>query len=271
MHRKVFFGLLAMLLLSGLAHSARVSGTVWDAVKMEPGAGIAVEINTTPMQREITGPDGSYFFDLGPGSFELAVKKITPKHELEQVAAQAIVISKEGNYTLDLLAFYSDISVPDLGNESEFELPSIPDQNKVTHQKPDDIFVILLAAAFLALTLLIGTYYLFGKMKGEQVIKPEPKEPKSAKEMPESKKEEAKEEKIAIPIPQKREKIPSDLKQIIQIMKRNEGRMTQKDLRKEIPLSEAKVSLMITDLENRGLVRRIKQGRGNVLILKGDS
>jgi uncharacterized membrane protein len=50
-------------------------------------------------------------------------------------------------------------------------------------------------------------------------------------------------------------------------MEKSGGRITQLDLRKALPYSEAKVSLMITDLENRGIVKKIKKGRGNVLIL----
>ena len=42
-----------------------------------------------------------------------------------------------------------------------------------------------------------------------------------------------------------------------------------KELRKEmLYLSEAKVSLIVTELEHKGLVEKIKKGRGNVLILK---
>jgi uncharacterized membrane protein len=43
--------------------------------------------------------------------------------------------------------------------------------------------------------------------------------------------------------------------------------MTQKELREKLGLSEAKVSLMITDLEERGILKRIKWGRGNVVRL----
>ena len=71
--------------------------------------------------------------------------------------------------------------------------------------------------------------------------------------------------------PQKEEqtkKLPANLRDVVRILKRNEGRMTQKDLRKEIPLSEANVSLMLTELEHLGIVKRIKKGRGNILILK---
>ena len=54
---------------------------------------------------------------------------------------------------------------------------------------------------------------------------------------------------------------------IIRIIKENKGRITQKDIRKQIPLSEAKISLMITELEDKGIVKRIKKGRGNIIIL----
>ncbi|PIU72321.1 hypothetical protein COS79_03525, partial [Candidatus Woesearchaeota archaeon CG06_land_8_20_14_3_00_33_13] len=54
---------------------------------------------------------------------------------------------------------------------------------------------------------------------------------------------------------------------IIKIIKDNKGRVTQKEIRKQIPLSEAKISLMITELEDKGIVKRIKKGRGNIIIL----
>ena len=59
-----------------------------------------------------------------------------------------------------------------------------------------------------------------------------------------------------------------DLEKIIKIIKQEGGRTTQKDIRKEIPLSEAKISLMIAELEHKGIVEKIKKGRGNIIILK---
>ena len=44
--------------------------------------------------------------------------------------------------------------------------------------------------------------------------------------------------------------------------------MTQKDIRKSIPFSEAKVSLILADLEHTGKIEKIKKGRGNIIILK---
>jgi len=59
-----------------------------------------------------------------------------------------------------------------------------------------------------------------------------------------------------------------DLEQITNILKQEGGRATQKDIRKQIPLSEAKISLMIAELEHKGVVEKIKKGRGNIIILK---
>ena len=62
--------------------------------------------------------------------------------------------------------------------------------------------------------------------------------------------------------------ISDDLNKITTLLKKNKGRMTQKEIRKEIPLSEAKISLMIAELEELGKIKKIKRGRGNIIILK---
>ena len=60
----------------------------------------------------------------------------------------------------------------------------------------------------------------------------------------------------------------SDLDNLIEFIKGEGGRTTQKDIRKKFGLSEAKISLMITELEHKNKVKRIKKGRGNVVILE---
>ena len=68
---------------------------------------------------------------------------------------------------------------------------------------------------------------------------------------------------------QKEEKYEdNELGQLIKIIRQEGGRATQKEIRKQIPLSEAKISLMIAELEHKGLVEKIKKGRGNIIILK---
>jgi uncharacterized membrane protein len=61
--------------------------------------------------------------------------------------------------------------------------------------------------------------------------------------------------------------LPEDLGEVIRIIEKNGGRITRLELRKALPYSEAKVSLMVSDLESRGIVKKIKKGRGNIIIL----
>jgi len=65
-----------------------------------------------------------------------------------------------------------------------------------------------------------------------------------------------------------KEILPNDLEGIISIIKENGGRITQKELRKKVTLSEAKISLMISELEDKGKIKKIKKGRGNIIVLK---
>ena len=58
-----------------------------------------------------------------------------------------------------------------------------------------------------------------------------------------------------------------ELDDVLKFIKKSGGRITQKDLRKNLGLSEAKASLIITELEHKKIVQRIKKGRGNVIIL----
>ncbi len=64
------------------------------------------------------------------------------------------------------------------------------------------------------------------------------------------------------------EPVAQDLEQICALLKSEGGRINQKDLRKSIPLSEAKISLMVTELESKGRIQKIRKGRANILLLK---
>lgn len=59
----------------------------------------------------------------------------------------------------------------------------------------------------------------------------------------------------------------SDIEKLLSLLQSNDGRMTQKDIRKNFALSEAKISLMITELESLKKIKKIKKGRGNIIIL----
>lgn len=61
--------------------------------------------------------------------------------------------------------------------------------------------------------------------------------------------------------------VPSDDAQQVLGIIRKEKRLTQRELRDLLPtMSEAKVSLIVSELEHDGKIRKIKKGRGNILI-----
>jgi uncharacterized membrane protein len=55
---------------------------------------------------------------------------------------------------------------------------------------------------------------------------------------------------------------------VLEIIKK-EKRITQKDIRKQLPDSEAKISLVISEFEAQGIIKKIKKGRGNIIIYNG--
>lgn len=59
--------------------------------------------------------------------------------------------------------------------------------------------------------------------------------------------------------------LPEDLKELLDVIRHCGNRITQRELRKKSPYSESKVSLMLSDLEERGLIEKFKRGRGNII------
>ncbi|AKB12342.1 hypothetical protein SAMN02910340_01691 [Methanosarcina thermophila] len=70
--------------------------------------------------------------------------------------------------------------------------------------------------------------------------------------------------------PRKKHSLPADLQEVMDIIRSQGGRITQKDLRSRLKYSEGKVSLMLADLERRELIEKFKRGRGNIVILKDE-
>ncbi len=67
---------------------------------------------------------------------------------------------------------------------------------------------------------------------------------------------------------EEQEPLPEDLAQVLEIIRKEGGRVKQSELRKRLGCSEAKLSLMLADLEHRGKIKKIKKGRGNIVILR---
>jgi uncharacterized membrane protein len=154
---------------------------------------------------------------------------ITARHaKLDLLSSEHITVAQEGEYVLDLILF------PDIETEAELlnETLDVPEY----YEPPGRDALI---AGIIALVVLAagGAAYWYWRLRKKQPTQ-ETKRPAKA-----------------------------DLEEILAFVRREGGRTTQKDLRKAIPYSEAKISLMIAELESQGKLKKIKKGRGNIIIL----
>jgi uncharacterized membrane protein len=65
------------------------------------------------------------------------------------------------------------------------------------------------------------------------------------------------------------EKLKEDEKEVIHMLRENGGDMLQKDIVDETDYSKAKISGVVSKLEEEGIVSKEKEGRSNKVTLKG--
>lgn len=233
--------LTVLLLLAYPVNGAVIHGTVYSWENLEPLSKAIVTINTTPEQRVVT-ENGTYSFVVPPGTY--VIKAYYYSHgELELYDEENITVKENGTYVLDLILF------PPLTNLSE-DIPKI--QVSIDKEEQSKTFPFGLVVFAMLVVCVIAFIFVYNR-KSE------------TKEIAESR--EIKTEIEGSP-KRKAEELPEDLKRVIEIIRKEGGRITQKELRKKLGYSEAKVSLMIADLERRGIVEKVKKGRGNIIFLK---
>ncbi len=265
--------IVALAVSASHASCAVVHGTAYEWSTFEALENVIVEVNSTPPQF-LVASSGNYSFDLPEGGYTIRAEYYQ-NNVLEYCAEENITILRDGEFVLDLLMF------PPIEEEFLYEEINISEE-LYDYGEPDETEdggvspVFLYAITILA--IVIAGYAVFLRKKSnngepgsergvgvdvevgdvgynipDDVSEPQPPiEPPEPLEPPES------------PEPPE---LPSDLREVISIVMRSGGRITQKDLRTRLSCSEAKVSLMVTDLTDRGLVKKVKKGRGNVIIL----
>lgn len=231
---------LLLLLIIPFTTAAALKGTIYDE-NLDITKDVLVEINTVPQQKYLA-KTGTYSFDLPVGKYTL-----TAKNDQYTVTEQVEILSDKGEYVLDLFLLPDFAEEDELWQETQEELPI------GTEGRYASIWPWLVAGIIFAVLLarIIYTRKKYGSLWAfRKRIKAE-----SQKTLEQHKEELAQE--------------PGYLDQALEIIKKHDGRINQKELRKEMMyLSEAKVSLIVTELEHKEKIEKIKKGRGNVLILK---
>lgn len=230
--------LLALLLISlTLVSATTIQGTIYNT-DLEPEADVLIKINTIPEQRFLAR-EGTYQFEVSPGTYTLTA------HKEDIIITEEVTISTEGTFVYDLFLLPEFTNEDDLWNDTQEELvvddsPPFPWQYMVA-----GIILLLLAYRFYRARKKYGPLWKFRRKIKEEAAKP----------IQQHKEELAQE--------------PGYIEKALEIMKKHDGRITQKELRKEmLYLSEAKISLILTELEHKGKIEKIKKGRGNVIVLK---
>ncbi|NPE30207.1 winged helix-turn-helix transcriptional regulator [Methanococcoides sp. SA1] len=245
--------ILAAMPLAGADSTATIHGVVYEWDTFEPTDNAYIEINTTPTQ-SIVPQYGIYSLELPPGNYLITATSYK-ENTLEYSTEVPLTITDNGTYVIDLLLMpvYSDIV------ESEEN-----EKQPATQASSISIVFYLL----LAIVLMVAIERTTSKNKKDQkrhYIEPEIEITEySAPEHV----EEVLSEDEKLTYPEDMEDLPSDLQEIVKILLSNDGRMTQKDIRSKIDYSEGKVSMMLNDLEKKGWVEKMKQGRGNIIFLK---
>lgn len=246
------------------AYASEIAGDIYD-LSLNRIGNVAVEINTAPKQF-IVSKNGTYSFDVPIGTYEIRANQYNGGI-LVSSASENITVKEEGVYVMDLVLFPVINEDEIIGGE--INRPNAPEQNYL---------IIVLIGFGAAVFLFMGFFYfrVLDTLKkiGATGMK-EPKAHPEPKDAPDSGGNQKENTGNTAAIEQKNKEAaslkdaPDDdlLKNIIRIIQDEGGRSTQKDIRKRIPLSESKISLAITQLEVEGRVKKIKKGRGNVIIL----
>jgi len=232
--------LLFILLITPLASAATLKGSIYDE-KLDLAQDVLVEINTAPQQKYLA-KTGTYSFELPVGKYTL-----TAKDAQYIITEQIEITSAQGEYLLDLFLLPDFVEEDELWQETQQELPLDTEESSIP------IWSWIIAGIIFA--VLLGRIIYTRKRYGSLWLFRKKIKAESKKTLEQHKEELAQE--------------PGYLDQALEIIKKHDGRISQKELRKEMMyLSEAKVSLIVTELEHKEKVEKIKKGRGNVLILK---
>lgn len=231
---------IAVLLLAPV-HAATLTGTVYD-LSLEPVYDAVVEIDTKPAQR-IVSRDGTYRFDVPLGTYGL-VATVTEDGIIMMGTREEVAVEGVGDYTFDLF-LYEDFS-----EEDELLDMEALDVDEDLFDGKAPAYVIFIFAFGVALVAGAVLYLLLRSKKGHAVGGGESTAGAQRQ-------------------PIREEGTLADAKEeIVAVLKANDGRMTQKELRRKLVHSEAKVSIVLAELEEEGRIKKIKKGRGNILILK---
>ena len=255
--KRLILLVIGLLLFTQLASAATLFGTVYD-LSLEQAKNVRVSINTVPEQK-IIAVNGRYSFNVGPGTYVLTAEQQEGERIIGQVK-EDVIVAEDGAFIHDLILepyVEEEENLVASMDTLEINIGQIDEPQRMNYA-----FIVIL----IAVVVLVGflAYRVNKTLKAlHSEIRAAEKTVTEQKSVEEKSTDESKKSDDA--------PLADDLQKIIELLKSQQGRTTQKEIRKQLPQSEAKISLMIAELEKKGLVKKIKKGRGNIIILNGQT
>ncbi len=274
--------LLFLFVVAAFSHplyAGAVFGTVFDST-LEPVAKAVVEAYALPagaLSARTVAQNGAYSLSLGEGNYSI---RATILANGSNFSSEENLLVGTGGQKFDLIVFSFDTGESDgdadiaeiLSNESigfgEAESSALEGGNGSQEVLPWLFALALLSGLIFGLLLWKSAQ----KQKEEN---PEPRERPPKETVFETKEAAGEIDATSVPALVKRQslnekkqettRLSSQEKLVLQKLKDFGGRVAQRELRKNLDLSEAAVSMAITELEDRGLVEKIRKGRGNIV------
>lgn len=283
-----------VLFLADSNITATIHGATYAWDTLEPLNDTVISINSNPPQ-SVLAKDGTYSFELGPGDYVITARYYR-NNSVIYSKETTLRIEEEGNYVFDLLLY--PVSENPVKKTVEDEISSVNNVNPTEKTRTDLFTVSYLPVAIMVLFLFGGGYKLSRKQRKMKINRSQEEkfyasgllanalakipgsgvksgfeniqEAVSVKEpvieSGEPGIEIADNSKIET-VDLRKSPLTKDLREVLDVIRGHRGRITQKELRSRLEYSEVKVSLLLSELEKRGLIKKFKHGRENVVTL----
>lgn len=283
--------------------TATIHGATYAWDTLEPLNDTVISINSNPPQ-SVLAKNGTYSFELGPGDYVIKARYYRNNTVIYSKQA-TLKIEDEGNYVFDLLLY--PVSENSLTGKAEDKTDNANSFSSIEKNRPDssaevDFSTITyssiisdLPVALIFVFLIGGGYKLSRKHKNMKRNRSQAEKFDRSEllakflrrntgsgvksELGDIEEAVSTKDKVIEPVVEnadypetettdlKKSPISTDLREVLDIIRGHRGRITQKDLRSRLNYSEVKVSLLLSELEKRGVIKKLKHGRENIVIL----
>ena len=243
--------LFALLALSSISHAASVSGTACDLnLNILPSTIIEIRDPQTGHGQRFVSHDGTYSLDVPLGRYQLIAT------HADLAAVDTLIITDDSTIIHDLILIADASDLDELLAETEEQLVSEDDLFPITSP-----YWVGAATALALIAISAIAIHILRSRRADRIHHSAQKHP-SHRDTP----------LLSDTLPSTTpasaiDETSASLKEdVLTFLTQEQGRTTQKAIRKQFPLSEAKISLVLSELEHDGKIKKIKKGRANIII-----